>query len=72
MTAPPSLASLLEFFFRHRLTKQRNASRSTIASYRDALRLLILFAAERTRAQTMLIDGRGSRPGYDPRLSGRT
>src|SRR5215831_5214319 len=28
--------------------KQRNASRSTIASYRDALRLLILFAAERT------------------------
>jgi len=40
--------SLLESFFRHRLTKQRNASRSTIASYRDALRLLLLFAAERT------------------------
>jgi integrase/recombinase XerD len=48
MTAPPSLASLLESFFRHRLTKQRNASRSTMASYRDALRLLVLFAAERT------------------------
>jgi integrase/recombinase XerD len=48
MNGHPSLASLLESFFRHRLTKQRNASRSTIASYRDALRLLILFAAERT------------------------
>ena len=48
MSAHPSLASLLESFFRHRLTKQRNASRSTIASYRDALRLLLLFAAERT------------------------
>ena len=48
MSAPPSLPSLLESFFRHRMTKQRNASHSTIASYRDALRLLILFAAERT------------------------
>ena len=48
MSAHPSLASLLESFFRNRLTKQRNASRSTIASYRDALRLLVLFAAERT------------------------
>jgi integrase/recombinase XerD len=48
MSAHPSLATLLESFFRNRLTKQRNASPSTIASYRDALRLLILFAAERT------------------------
>lgn len=48
MSAHPSLASLLESFFRNRLAKQRNASRSTIASYRDALRLLVLFAAERT------------------------
>jgi integrase/recombinase XerD len=42
------LPTLLESFFRNRLTKQRNASRSTIASYRDALRMLILFAAEHT------------------------
>ena len=48
MSAHPSLALLLESFFRNRLTKQRNASRSTIASYRDALRMLVLFAAERT------------------------
>jgi len=43
-----SFPSLLESFFRRRLTEQRNASQSTIASYRDALRLLILFASERT------------------------
>jgi len=43
-----SLAVLLESFFRNRLTRQKNASPSTIASYRDALRMLILFAAERT------------------------
>jgi len=49
MNAPASLAPLLESFFRHRLTNQRNASHATIASYRDALRMLILFAAERTR-----------------------
>jgi len=48
MSAHPSLATLLESFFRSRLTKQRNASPSTIASYRDALRMLIVFAAQRT------------------------
>ena len=49
MSAHPSLATLLESFFRNRLAKQRNASPSTIASYRDALRMLVLFAAEHTR-----------------------
>lgn len=49
MSAHSSLPSLLETFFRHRMTKQRNASHSTIASYRDALRMLILFGAERTK-----------------------
>ena len=48
MSAPSSLPLLLESFFRDRLARQRNASRSTIASYRDALRTLILFAAEQT------------------------
>ena len=48
MSVCSSLPSLLESFFRHRMTKQRNASKATIASYRDALRMLILFAAERT------------------------
>ena len=49
MSSRSSLPSLLESFFRHRMTKQRNASLSTIASYRDALRMLILFAAEHTQ-----------------------
>src|SRR5271166_493141 len=48
MSAHLLLAPLLESFFRSRLTKQRNASPSTVASYRDALRMLILFVAERT------------------------
>lgn len=43
------LPTLLEAFFRNRLAKQRNASRSTIASYRDALRMLIQFAAEHAK-----------------------
>lgn len=47
MSAQATLPPLLESFFRSRLPKQRNASRATIASYRDALRMLILFAAER-------------------------
>lgn len=47
MTASPTLAPLLESFFRQRLTKQRNATPATVSSYRDALRLLILFAAGR-------------------------
>jgi hypothetical protein len=48
MSAHLSLAPLLESFFRRRLTKQRNASPSTVASYRDALRMLVLFVAEKT------------------------
>ncbi|RXH40401.1 tyrosine-type recombinase/integrase [Bradyrhizobium zhanjiangense] len=43
------LAPLLESYFRCRLTKQRNATSATLASYRDALRMLILFAAARLR-----------------------
>lgn len=48
MSAHLPLAPLLESFFRDRLAKQRNASSSTIVSYRDALRMLILFIAEHT------------------------
>jgi integrase/recombinase XerD len=49
MSSRSSLPSLLESFFRDRMTKQRNASPSTIASYLDALRMLILFASEHTQ-----------------------
>lgn len=48
MTRQPSLARELESFFHRRLTQQRNATPATIKAYRDALRLLVLFASERT------------------------
>ena len=47
MSRQTSLAHHLESFFFRRLTAQRNATQATIRAYRDALRLLILFAAER-------------------------
>lgn len=47
MTAPvPSLASHLESFFRQHLAAQRQASPATVATYRDGLRLFLIFAAE--------------------------
>jgi integrase/recombinase XerD len=59
MNGRPSFPSLLESFFRHRMAKQRNATPATIASYRDALRMLILFAADRARCGPcdLTIDG---------------
>ena len=45
------LAPLLESYFRRRLAKQRNATPATLASYRDSLRMLILFAAARLRKE---------------------
>lgn len=42
-----SLPAMLETFFRHRLAAQRKASPATVSSYRDALRLLLIFASER-------------------------
>lgn len=42
------LAPLLQGFFTDRLTRQRQASRHTIAAYRDTLKLLLLFAQQRT------------------------
>jgi Phage integrase, N-terminal SAM-like domain len=47
MTASPSLASLLQRFFTERLVRQQRASPHTVASYRDAFRLLLRFAQER-------------------------
>jgi site-specific recombinase XerD len=41
------LASLLQRFFTERLVAQQRASPHTIASYRDAFRLLLRFAQER-------------------------
>jgi integrase/recombinase XerD len=43
-----SLAPTLQAFFTDRLTRQKNASPHTIAAYRDTLRLLLVFAEQRT------------------------
>lgn len=48
MNGQPSLARHFESFFRERLMQQRNATPATVTAYRDALRLLVLFASERT------------------------
>lgn len=45
----PSFSGLLQGFFTQRLMQQRQASPHTIASYRDAFRLLLRFAQGRLR-----------------------
>ncbi|MEP7299794.1 MAG: tyrosine-type recombinase/integrase, partial [Burkholderiales bacterium] len=49
MTARVSFASLLERFFTERLSRQRQASPHTIASYRDTFKLLLQFIQKRLR-----------------------
>ncbi len=51
-----ALAPTLQAFFTDRLVGQRGASPNTIAGYRDTFRLLIGFAAERTRIQPSHLD----------------
>jgi hypothetical protein len=46
-----TLAPTLQAFFTDRLARQRQASPHTIAAYRDALKLLLGFAAQRTGKQ---------------------
>ncbi|MCX5215905.1 site-specific integrase [Kitasatospora sp. NBC_00240] len=46
-----TLAPTLQAFFTDRLARQRQASPHTIAAYRDALKLLLAFAAQRTGKQ---------------------
>ncbi|QQW35636.1 tyrosine-type recombinase/integrase [Mycobacterium marinum] len=48
MTAP-TLTSLLQGFFTERLARQLQASPQTIAAYRDTIKLLVMFAAQKTK-----------------------
>jgi integrase/recombinase XerD len=50
------LAPTLQAFFTDRLMGQRQASPHTIAGYRDTFRLLLRFAAERTRTPACELD----------------
>lgn len=47
MTNQPNFAALLERFFTQRLMQQRQASAHTVASYRDAFKLLLEFIQRR-------------------------
>lgn len=50
------VAPTLESFFTDRLAKQRFASPRTVASYRDALRLLLVFVQDRTGVAPAKLD----------------
>ena len=50
------VAPTLQAFFTDRLTRQLQASPRTIASYRDALRLLLGFTHETTGKQPAALD----------------
>jgi len=58
MSKPPNLARLLESFFRRRLIEQRNVSPLTIAAYRDALRLLVLYASRHAKREPCRLEVR--------------
>jgi integrase/recombinase XerD len=51
-----ALAPVLQAFFTDRLALQRQASGHTIAAYRDALRMLVVFAAGRTSKAPSRLD----------------
>lgn len=51
-----ALAPTLQTFFTDRLTRQRHASPNTIASYRDTLKLLVRFAADRLSTEPSQLD----------------
>lgn len=50
------LAPVLQSFFTDRLVVQRQASASTIAAYRDTLRLLLAWLADTTGTQPAMVD----------------
>lgn len=50
------IAPTLQSFFTDRLAKQRQASPRTIASYRDSLRLLVMFVHDQTNKPASTLD----------------
>jgi integrase/recombinase XerD len=51
-----TLAPILQSFFTDRLHRQRQASTHTIATYRDAIRLLVVYAADQTAKAPCAMD----------------
>lgn len=60
-----ALAPTLEAYFTERLVRQRQASPNTVAAYRDAWRLLLGFAKQRTKKQPCQLDGQPRPPALD-------
>ena len=58
MNRSPTLAGLLESFFHRRLIEQRNVSPLTVATYRDARRLLVRYAAGRLKREPYRLEVR--------------
>ena len=57
----------LQTFFTDRLARQQGASSHTIASYRDSLRLLMVFTAERTHVSPSELQIENLDPHSSPR-----
>jgi integrase/recombinase XerD len=51
-----ALAPIMESWFTERLTRQRAVSGHTIAAYRDTLKMLVVFAADRAGRQPSALD----------------
>jgi integrase/recombinase XerD len=51
-----TLAPILQSFFTDRLHRQRHASGHTITAYRDAIRLLLVYAADHTGKAPSTLD----------------
>jgi integrase/recombinase XerD len=51
-----ALAPTLQAFFTDRLMRQRQASSHTLSSYRDTMKLLVRFAAERRKVQPVQLE----------------
>jgi integrase/recombinase XerD len=51
-----ALAPTLQAFFTDRLIQQRHASHQTVAAYRDAIKLLLVFVEQRTGKQPSQLD----------------
>ena len=51
-----ALATTLQAFFTDRLARQRQVSPNTLAAYRDTLRLLLVFAADKKGKEPSKLD----------------
>ena|SRR5215469_12255578 len=51
-----ALATTLQAFFTDRLARQRQVSPNTLAAYRDTLRLLLVFAADKKDKEPSKLD----------------